>query len=298
MRTARRAGGARPRAGRLSKGVRRALLPSTVSGLVGLVLLVAVGAGFAGAVLWAVKDSDYIRQGAPAAPPPDRSRAEEVLAETETTTTTRPDLTPEDMAQKLGPSVWSVTSLDSAGQPIGGTAFSVGSSGTRGLFLTSLSVVEASTREPGPEIQVRGTTFEGPATLWTWDERRDLALLVVERGGAPALDWVGDTPLSAGDRIFVLGGDRRVSEGTVVGVSPERIEHDVVVDDALRGGPLVNRKGEVVAVSSATYTGGGTPTDVAWFGVPIQDSCGRVLRCGGGPPGAPPSGGTASTNPP
>ncbi len=263
---------------------RRNFLPPTVFGLVVLVILVAAVTGFAGAVLWAVNDSEYIRQGAPAAPPPDRSRADEVLAESETTTTTKPDLTSDGVAEKLGPSVWSVTTLDSAGQPVGGSAFTVGASGNRGLLVTSLSIVEASTREPGPEIQVKGTSFEGAATLWTWDERRDLALLVVDRGNAPALEWAADTPLAPGDRIFALGDDRQVRQGTVVNVMPGSIEHDVVVDDTLRGGPLVNRKGELVAVSSAAYTGGGTPTDTAYFGVPIQDSCGRVLRCGGGSP--------------
>jgi len=193
------------------------------------------------------------------------------------------------VAENLGPSVWSVTTLDSAGQPIGGSAFTVGASGSRGLLLTSLSIVEASTREPGPEIQVKGTSFEGAATLWTWDERRDLALLVVDRGNAPALEWAADIPLAPGDRIFALGGDQQVRHGTVVNVTPGSIEHDVVVDDTLRGGPLVNRKGELVAVSSAAYTGGGTPTDTAYFGVPIQDSCGRVLRCGGGSPAPAPA---------
>ena len=246
------------------------------------VLLIAVTTGFTGAVLWANSDSDYIRQRGPVAPPPDRRAADEALAEIEPTTTTKPDLSPEALADKLRPSVWAVSTLDSSGAPAEGTAFVAGSAGNRGLLVTSLSVVEASTREPGPEITVKGATFSGTATLWTWDEGRDLALLVVDRGSAPAPPWAGDAPpLRAGDRIFAVGGGGQVSPGRVVAISPTSIDHDVVVDDRLRGGPLVNVKGEVVAIASAAFADGRQLTETVYFGVPIHAACGGVLNCGG-----------------
>ncbi|HEX2273478.1 MAG TPA: trypsin-like peptidase domain-containing protein [Acidimicrobiales bacterium] len=246
-----------------------------------VVVAICLVTGFAGAVLWANSDSQYIRRDAPVAPPPDRRPIEEALAEGETTTTTKPDLSPEALAAKLGPSVWSVETLNSAGQPVGGSAFLAGSSGDQGLLLTSLAAVEASTREPGPEITVKGATFTGKATVWTWDEGRDLALLVVQRGTAPVPEWVGDNPpLKEGDKLFAVGGGGRVTSGTVLRLAPDNVEHDIVVDDALRGGPLVNVKGEVVGVASAVYTAGGVPLQTVYAGVPIRTACAAVLKCG------------------
>jgi S1-C subfamily serine protease len=215
------------------------------------------------------------------APAPDRRPIEEALAEGETTTTTKPDLSPEALSAKLAPSVWSVETLDSAGRPAGGSAFLAGSSGDQGLLLTSLGAVEASTRQPAPEITVKGATFTGKATVWTWDEGRDLALLVVQRGTAPVPEWVGDNPpLKEGDKVFAVGGGGRVVAGVVLRLAPDNVEHTIVVDDALRGGPLVNVKGEVVAVASATYAAGGVPLDNVYAGVPIRTACAAVLKCG------------------
>ncbi|HEV3402044.1 MAG TPA: trypsin-like peptidase domain-containing protein [Acidimicrobiales bacterium] len=254
--------------------------PNAVTVAIAVVLICLV-TGFTGAVLWANSDSQYIRQGAPVAPPPDRRPIEEALAEGETTTTTKPDLSPEALAAELSPSVWSVETLDSAGRPATGSAFLAGSSGDQGLLLTSLGAVEASTREPAPEITVKGATFTGKATLWTWDDSRDLALLVVQRGTAPTPAWVGDNPpLKAGDKVFAVGGGGRVVAGLVLRLAPDAVEHTIVIDDAVRGGPLVNVKGEVVGVASAVYAAGGVPLDNVYTGVPIRTACAAVLKCG------------------
>jgi S1-C subfamily serine protease len=259
-----------------------------------VVVVICLVTGFTGAVLWANSDSQYIRRGAPVAPPPDRRPIEEALAEGETTTTTKPDLSPEALAAKLEPSVWSVETLDSAGQPVGGSAFLAGSSGDQGLLLTSLSAVEASTREPAPEITVRGATFTGKANLWTWDEGHDLALLVVQRGTAPVPEWVGDNPpLKEGDKVFAVGGGGRVTQGAVLRLAPDNVEHNIVIDDGLRGGPLVNVKGEVVGVASALYAAGGVPVEGSYAGVPIRTACAAVLKCGDTAP--PSTVGTTST---
>ena len=43
--------------------------------------------------------------------------------------------------------------------------------------------------QPGPDILVRKGADERKATLWTWDESKDLALLNVDKGGLTWLDW-------------------------------------------------------------------------------------------------------------
>jgi hypothetical protein len=213
------------------------------------------------------------------------------------TTTTRPDLSMEGIDEKLRPLMWSVNTLDANGLPSVGWAFSAGTTEGRTLLLTSLAVVEAATRAPGPEIKVQNGSFNGPATLWTWEESRDLALLVISRGNLPAIPWAGENPAPrAGDRLFLVAADR-VSPGLVTGYSSEALQHNIFVDDPLRGGALVNIKGEVLAVASAAYSGGGQPTDNAFFSPPLRKACARVLVCPGVAPGggAPPTPGTTTT---
>jgi S1-C subfamily serine protease len=260
-----------------------------------IALLIAVVTGVTGAYVWAGSDDGRLRQSQPT-PPSTVARAQDAPPPEETTSTTRPDLEPDAVARKLGPSVWTVNTLNSAGQPVQGSAFVVGSSGSQGLLLTSLAVVEASTQRPGPDITVVGAGFNGTAGLWTWDEGRDLALLVVDRA-APAPAWAADSArLAPGDRVFAVGRGGKVSPGVVTGITPGAVQHNVFVDDVLRGGPLVNAKGDVVAMASAAYTAGGKATDTAFFGVPIQTVCGGVLRCGGtNAPGTDPGAGTTST---
>ena len=236
--------------------------------------------GIGGGYVWANNDAGRLRLSPPT--PPSTVRPAELAPPppVEATTTTRPDLAPDALARALGPAVWTVNTLNSAGQPVTGAAFLVGSPGGQGLLVTSLAAVEASTGQPAPEIRVVGGGYNGPATLWTWDEGRDLALLTVGRTAtAPA--WASETtPLGVGDRIFAIGGGGKVAPGIVTAVSANAVQHNVFIDDSLRGGPLVNAKGDVVAVASAAFTGGGKATDTSFSGVPIRTVCGTVLRCG------------------
>jgi hypothetical protein len=107
-----------------------------------------------------------------------------------------------------------------------------------------------------------------------------------------------------GAKVFVVGGDAKLKPGVISAVSDQAVQHNVFVDDNLRGGAVVNVKGEVIAVSSAAYTAGGQPTDTAFFGVPVRLSCAAVLSCSGafaGPTtdaGAPPSSTATSTTAP
>jgi hypothetical protein len=257
---------------------RRHFRPPSALGIIIITLVSAVGAGFLSAVVWSANDNESVL-GAPTpvvSPPP-----AEGAGEAPTTTTTRPDLSLDGMDKKLRPLIWTVETLDAAGQPVMGAAFSAGTTEGRTLLLTSLALVEAATRAPGPEVRVRNGSFNGPATLHTWEEGRDLALLVVPRGSQPALPWAPETPpLKPADQIFLVSHDR-VTPGLVTSVSPQSIQHNIFVEDPLRGAALVNVKGEVLGVASASYTGGGTPTDNAFFTAPIRTACARVLVCPG-----------------
>ena len=284
---------------------RERLLPKSVLGMAMLLVVASVGAAFSGAVLYAYYDyrlnqnerrvSHYIpdiqKRFKNATSSIDKARDDakkqidqqlaplkKIAAEGETLSA---------LLKKVAPSVWFVHTLDDAGQPSVGAAFVVAADATQAYLLTSYTAVRAATRQPGPAVFVRQGDEELKATLWTWQEDHDLAVLVIARPNAPKLDWASGTPgVKLGDRVFAVSGlgagGGAISQGFVADVSAQGIQHDAAVGAAFQGGPLVDSDGHVVAVASRAYAPlGFDPGTITW-GVPIRSSCDKVLRCPGG----------------
>ena len=275
----------------LSRGFRA---PGAV-GVIVVALVLAVVVGFGGAYVYTKSDIGSIEAVDPADRPlaeAERRAKEEAdrragLAadasdDEQSTTTTRPEiLSADDLAKKVAPSVFAVRSLDEAGQPTEGSAFVAGSFGGQTFLLTSLAVVRAATLNPGPEITVRNGSSEGKATLWTWQEERDLALLVLPRP-APGLNWASEDPEGkAGDKVYAASGGG-LSAGVIVSTSGAAIQHNIVVDKSRQGGPLLNERGQVLGMVSVDFNPGGVGTDRIFLAVPVRLACERVLTCGGG----------------
>ena len=260
-------------------------------GVIAIALVLSVVVGFAGAYVYTKSDSGTIEAVDPADRPlaeAERRAKEEAdrragqAAEVSTTVTTRPDiLSAEDLAKKVAPSVWAVRSLDEAGVPTEGSAFVAGSFGGQTFLLTSLAVVRAATRKPGPEITVQSGGSEVKVTLWTWQEERDLALLVLTRP-APGLTWASENPEGRpGDKVYAASGGG-LSPGVIASTSAAAIQHNVFVDKSRQGGPLLNERGEVLGMVSLDFNPDGTGTDRIFLAVPVRQACERVLSCGGG----------------
>jgi S1-C subfamily serine protease len=161
-----------------------------------------------------------------------------------------------------------------------------------------LAIVRAATRIPGPEIVVRTGNSQVNATLWTWQEDKDLALLVTGRS-APSIPWADDNPQTKpGDKVYVLtGAGGGPVAGVVSAVSPASIQHNVFVDERRQGAPLLNEKGQVLGMVSLGLTPPGvTPSIDTFFAVPIDAACERVLTCGGGTTSVAPTGPNATTS--
>ncbi len=276
--------------------LRRHFWPPSALGVIVLSLVAAVLVGFLGAVIYTSSDNARIE----AVDPADESRvAPTVPADNSpATTTSKPPeiLDAAGIAKKAGPSVWSVSSLDSAGKPVEGSGFIAGSFGGQTYLLTSLSLVEAATRVPGPEVVVRNGGTEVKATLWTWHEDRDLALLAVGRT-APSLSWADQNPAAkAGDKVFVLGGaGGGALTGAISGISPAGIQHNVPVEDRHVGAPLMIDRGQVLGILTRPpgSVGAGSLTVIQ-----LSVACERVLSCGSGNTVVPAGGeaaGSAST---
>ena len=184
------------------------------------------------------------------------------------------------------PSLWSVRTFGEAGQAVIGTAFVVASDSEKSFLLTSFNVVRASATRPGPDILVRKGADELKATLWTWQEDRDLALLIVNRPNVPRLEWAAADDTRVGSQVFALSGlgtaGGAITQGFVADVSRSGIQHTAPTGTAFQGGPILNDQGKVVAIASRAYAPFGFTSDGVWFAPPISAACEKVLKCPNG----------------
>jgi S1-C subfamily serine protease len=191
----------------------------------------------------------------------------------------------EALVKKVKDSVFFVSTLDETGAASVGSGFVVASDSSQSLLLTSYTTVKAATHNPAPTITVRQGDAQVKATLWTWQEDKDLALLILTKGDVPRLPFAAASPaLKTGDRVFAVSGlggaGGAITEGFVADVSSAGIQHDAAIGPSFQGGPLVNSKGEVLGVASRAYAGNlGFTTDSVFFAPPIRAACDKVLKC-------------------
>jgi S1-C subfamily serine protease len=287
------------------------ILPRTVVGVVVLMLAAAIGFAFGGTVLYAyyqyrtdklekevnrfVKGFEQRFQTAIDDINKEKEDAkEEVRKEIEPIKELRAsNETLRTLVDKVKDSIYLVETLDEFGRPQAGSAFVVTSDAERSYLVTSLTVVKASTRKPGPALTLRKGNERIDATLWTWHEERDLALLIVNKGSLPRVKWAAaDAPPQYGERIFdvagVGGAGGSITQGFVADVSAAGIMHDAAVTGPFAGGPILNSKGEVLGIGAPGYAPLGFTSDRVTFAPYIRAACEKVLKC---PAGAADAGG-------
>ena len=193
----------------------------------------------------------------------------------------------QNLVSKSAPALYFVHTLDSSGQPSVGTAFAVSSDSRQTLLLTSYTVVQAATRRPGPDVFVRHGGNDEKVTVFTWQENRDLALIVLPTGNQPKLDFAPAAP-KPGERVFAMSGlgaqGASITQGFVADVSAEGIQHDARTGTQFQGGPLLNSDGKVVGILSRTFSPLGFPVADVYFAVPPKAACEKVLQCPNGTP--------------
>jgi S1-C subfamily serine protease len=282
---------------------RERLVPRTVLGLVALILSLSVGAAFSGVVLYSYYEfrlnktenkvdkfiSDFGKNVKQAN---DGIKAQQNRAEADIQAQLAPlkkiqaeGDTLSTLIKKVSPSMFFIHSQDEAGQPSVGSGFVVASDQDQSLILTSYTAVRAATKRPGPDVFLRqGSGPDQKVTVWTWDESKDLALIIINKGNLPKLAFTSkDNPPTVGERVFAAsglgGGGAAMSQGFVGDVSSAGIQHDAAVGPGFQGGPLLDSDGNVLGVASRTYAPLGFASDSVWFGVPIRSACDKVLKC-------------------
>src|SRR5688572_6228896 len=229
-------------------------VPRSVKGIVAVLVAFSMGASLSGAVLYTYYDNrktqaerranafvkNYQKQF---------SNAQKTLkAETETAKSEIQEQieplrqiraegeTLEKLVKDAAPSLFFIRSLDEAGRASVGTGFAVASDNDQTFVLTSYTTVRAATVKPGPAVEVRQKDQEVRAQLWTWDESKDLALIIVQKGGIPTLSFGSRGSLKTGERVFALSGlgapGGAATQGFVADVSSAGIQHDASIGTA------------------------------------------------------------------
>lgn len=280
------------------------MMPRTVLGMATLVLAFAIGSAFSGVIFYSYyefkKDQtekkvdqfvggfdENFKTAIDTIKAEQANAKSEIQAELEPLKKIRAEgETLEKLVKDASGAVWFVRTLDAAGQPSVGSAFVVASDSNQTLFLASYTTVQAATAKPGPAVTLVKGSQELKPTVWTWDEQRDLALLVVSKGNVPKLDMASTSGLKTGERVFAMSGlgtaGGAITQGFVADVSSAGIQHDASVGSAFQGGPILNSDGKVLAVASRSYAPLGFTTSDVYFAPPVQAACEKVLRCPGG----------------
>ena len=58
----------------------------------------------------------------------------------------------------------------------------------------SFNTVRAATHQPGPQVSVSRNGEDDKVQMWTWQEEKDLALLILQKPNQPRMNWSDDTP--------------------------------------------------------------------------------------------------------
>lgn len=172
------------------------------------------------------------------------------------------------VASRVAPTVVSV-SVDLGARD--GAAGSVGTGmliTADGQILTNAHVVEGAV---AIRVRLAGETEPRRATLLSSDLGNDLALLQIEGGNHPTVQFADPESVAIGDEVVAIGfaldldGEPTVTRGIIsavertistrFGVLDDLIQTDAAVSSGNSGGPLLNSAGEVVGVVTAVARG-------------------------------------------
>lgn len=281
----------------------RRLLPKSVLGVTSLVLAFSLGAASVGAILYTyyqdqlkkterkvtnlVGEFDARYQLAMGRL---EAKSEEVNADIDARTgplkaLIRTEESRKELLDKVSASVWFISTLDENGGPAVGSGFVVASDAEQTYLVTSYTTVKAATRAPAPAITASRTGDDSlTAKLWSWQPERDLAILILPRGGQAKIPWRTDSPLtSMGERIYGISGlgaaGGAVDEGFVLDFSADAIQTSLALGASFQGGPVLNAQGEVLGVMSRSFSPSGFVPLAGFYSTPISTVCEKLLSC-------------------
>jgi len=160
-------------------------------------------------------------------------------------------LTPEQVFEKVSPSVWAVRALDSTERPFGfGSGVVIGP----GRMVTNCHVLAKA-----KFVQVKRETTIYEAKLEHADVERDLCTLAIPGLAAPAVAIGGLADLKVGQRVYAIGNPVKLaltlSEGLISGLRSEvptlpPIQTSAAISPGSSGGGLFDMEGRLVGITT------------------------------------------------
>jgi serine protease Do len=121
------------------------------------------------------------------------------------------------------------------------------------LVLTSAHVLR------GPDVAVRIAATVQHGRVVGLDRRRDLAVITVATGDAPAVAWAAE-PARIGMDVYALsdpgGRGLRATRGYVAAAGSRAIEHTAPLPRGSSGAPLLDTEGQLLGLNSVRLEGG------------------------------------------
>lgn len=272
------------------------ILPKTVAGLAVWILLLAVGMAASGVAFFAFyqyrtaaleqKIDDFAEQfdkEAKRRTTEFNQLVQESKAEIETASRGVSRQTNEvaSLLSKAAPSIAYVLGKDAAGGPATASGFVVTSTPAESWIITNWRAVAGAAAAKTP-VRVRVGPGEQDGQVWSWDDRRDLALVIVKVPNLPVLEWAQGDP-EVGSRIWAVGSSpgklkAAAASGYLLDTAPDGVLVDADFPVSSLGGPVLNRDAKVIGVLTANYAPEGYPASEGWA-VPIRLSCQKIIKC-------------------
>lgn len=280
--------------------LRHRILPRTVIGIAGFLMALGVGAAFSGAAFYAYYDDrlaeseetvgrfveSFDTQFTDATGAIDSERVKAVKE-------IRRELDPLSdwvadtngivaLPETMGQSVWSLRTQGEEGEAVAGSAFAIVGHQGGTAMLTSFSLVSEATTQPAPALELVKNGEVLPAELWSWDEERDLALLIVDKE-IPIVEINKEPAGLVGSRVFVVSGagqrQATASPGVLLDASGDGLQHTVPVGAMFAGGPVVNAEGKTIGIAAPGFQPFGVDPGVVGQSPDVSLICQTILKC-------------------
>jgi len=194
------------------------------------------------------------------------------------------------IAAAVTPSVVSINVVTPSGSGTGSGSI-IRTSATSSYILTNNHVVEGAASGGTITVQFNNGDMS-PATIVGRDTTYDLAVVKIQKGNLPVIQFGDSSQLSIGDPVVAIGSplglastvtsgivsalNRPVTTGSVGAESYiDAIQTDAAINPGNSGGALLDAQGRIVGVNSAiaTLTSGGQSGSIGLgFSIPINEA--------------------------
>jgi S1-C subfamily serine protease len=147
-----------------------------------------------------------------------------------------------------------------------GTGFVVATADGGSWVATNYHVVKGDTYKDRHFVSVHQGQQHWSGQVWTWAEKDDVALVKVGQD-LPVLSTATDN-INVGDPVIAYGSpyglENTVTVGVVSAIRDNYIQTDAPINHGNSGGPLLNKDGEVVGMTtwhSRTATVSASPSE-------------------------------------